>query len=118
MSGFKVGDKVQVRHNAWSKVLNGPFEGRRVTHQHSDGSICKYIVVAVGCKIPIEQGNTANTLLMGADFIPHVFIGINDCNIAPYIADINVRFASAGRDITAKLSEESKKEILRAHLER
>jgi hypothetical protein len=118
MNEFKVGDKVTVtKYDAWSKVLNGPPKGQRIMQHHKDGTWCEYKVVAFNCEIPVDGFSwTANTLLVSCDYDPPVLVAVNACNLQHSIVDIGVQFVSAGQNVTAKLSDESKREILQAHL--
>lgn len=118
MNKFKVGDQVTVVDNSWSRLICGPpSKGNRVRRYKPDGSIHCFKIVAVDGLIPINMSNTANTLLASTTYIDMLVV-INACNIEPYQVPIDVRFTSAGQDVTAKLSDKSKRRILQTHLRR
>jgi hypothetical protein len=105
---------VVTTNNAWSRLLNGAIlSGGRVQRHRASGRLIEYRVVGHG-NFPVDGSAVANTLIMDEE--TETFIAINDCNLQESLADIGVCFVVRGRDVTAKLSAESKKAVLEAHL--
>ncbi len=116
MSRFKVGDNVTVADRSW---------GRDLADEHScyirrccGNKLREFKVLGVDCVVPVDSPTrVANTLIARERFSGGLVIyAINECNIRRCWVNVGVRFTSAGRDVTAKLSDESKREILQAHL--
>ena len=114
MNKNKIGDYVTVEDDAWGRVLNGGRAGERVRRCNALLKPRRFQIVATG-RIPITTLFTANTLIATIDESPQVFVAINDCDLLPYVADIDIQFVVAGEVVTTKLSKESKDEVLRAY---
>ena len=114
MNKNKIGDYVTVEDDAWSNVLNGDHAGERVCRWDALQKPRQFQIVATGC-IPVCLSWSANTLIATIDESPQVFVAINNCNLLPYVANIDIQFVVAGEEVTTKLSEESKDEVLRAY---
>lgn len=112
MREFKVGDKVNAVDGAWSRILGRDIRARVQKRRHC-GQLIEYRVVGHG-EFPIGHIH-ANTLIVDPE--TESFIALNDCNLSPSILDISVQFIVDGRNVTTKLSAESKKAVLEAHLE-
>lgn len=117
MSKFKVGDKVTVLDRSWGRNL--AHEGSTYICSSHGNTLREFKVIGVDCVIPVDSPDrTANTLITRKQAGGPVIYVVNDCNLCRSFIDVGVRFVSAGQDVTAKLSDESKREILQAHLRR
>ena len=114
---FKINDKVTVVDLAWSRILNGAYAGGRVRRGWK-GRMAQFRVVATG-KIPVDGACTADTLIVSTDNDrSEIFVAIDNCDLIPSTADIDIQFISAGKNVTVQLSGQSKKAVLEAHLGR
>lgn len=114
---FKIGDVVTlVNRTPWSKVLNR--DGQRV-QQLLCGRLKTFKILAIDCRIPIDN-HYANTLIQAEDIDPgelsQEIITINDCNLRHSIMGIGIQYIAAGKNVTSKLSKQSKTAIFLAHL--
>jgi len=117
MSKFNCNDVVMVREGAWSRILNGsdtnltPLE--RVEAKNYQNERREFRILATNSKIEILPDKFANTLIRALD--NDEIIAINDCNLYQE-HKITVAFMSNGKDVTAEMSEESKRAVLEANL--
>ncbi len=107
---FKINDKVTVAKDAWSRILGSNSTAR--VQQCRDGRLIEYRVIGHG-EFPIDNVS-ANTLIVDPE--SEIFVAINACNLRNSVAHVNVCFMFGNHDVTAQLSDESKKAVLEARL--
>lgn len=117
MSRLKVGDIVSVNDGAWSDCLNknGRTDMIRVRRWFTEKELQRWRIIGVGCKIPLVDTMTANTLIISEQ--TRGIFAINECNLSAWVnvADVGIQFVANGKDVTAELSNISKVAVLRAH---
>ncbi len=114
---FKIGDTVTVTDRAWSRILNS-YSKNRVARWDRYGRVRQFKILAIDCKIPIyDDGSnrTTNTLMLADD--NQEIITVNDCNLRGNVTHIGIQYIAAGKNVTMKLSEQSKQAVLKAHLD-
>lgn len=113
---IKIGDTVMAIEGAWSRRLDGTdvnMTPHRIDTKNPDGSSIKFKVLATRCRIPVDPGRYANTIIQTLN--SDVVFTINDCNLFKE-PDVSVRFMSNGIDVTDSISYQSKLTILKANI--
>ncbi len=112
---FKIGDIVTVTDGAWSRILNSD-SGSRVARWDGRGRVRLFKILAIDCEIPVYRDDaTANTLILAND--NQEIITVNNCNLRGNVTHIGIQYIVAGKNVTMKLSEQSKQAVLKAHLD-